>query len=149
MESSSASPSLLRVVLDTNVLVSGLLYGGLPKRVLRLALEGRFVAVTSRALQAELLRIFVRKFGLSQSEAAEAMASIRESFAWARPRTVLNLCRDAADNRVLECAVYGRAEVIVTGDRDLLSMRPLEGLEIRRRGNFLIAWMASWSDRRK
>ena len=57
MESSSASPSLLRVVLDTNVLVSGLLYGGLPKRVLRLALEGRFVAVTSRALQAELLRI--------------------------------------------------------------------------------------------
>ena len=77
------------------------------------------------------------------------MASIRESFAWARPRTVLNLSRDAADNRVLECAVYGRAEVIVTGDRDLLSMRPLEGLEIRRRGNFLIAWMASWSDRRK
>ena len=81
-------------------------------------------------MQAELTRVLVKKFGLANSEAAELIAPLLEVFVKVHPRVVLNICRDEADNRVLECAVDGRADCIVTGDRDLLSLLPLEELLI-------------------
>ena len=131
----------MRVVADTNVLVSALIFpGGSPEAFYRLVLEGRVELVTSRPLLAELGRVLAEKFGWEPARAEEAVAQIVRLAAIVEPREAVSEIEvDPSDNRVLEAAAEGRADAIVSGDRHLLALGSWRGIEIQSPGAFVSA----------
>jgi putative PIN family toxin of toxin-antitoxin system len=121
----------MRVVADTNVLISALMFGGLPGRFLDLALGRRFTLLASKALLDELDEKLRGKFAVSESDALVIRAKLEGSAELADPDFQLNAVPDDPDdNRVLECAVAGKADFIVSGDRHLLRIGSYEGIAI-------------------
>jgi putative PIN family toxin of toxin-antitoxin system len=129
----------VRIVVDTNVLVSALIFpGGPPEAVYRLALERRIVLVTSRTLLAELGRVLTTKFGWDAGRSEEAVRQLVRVAEIADPQQpVAEIEADPADNRVLEAAAEGRAEAIVSGDRHLLALTSWRGIRIESPAGFL------------
>lgn len=129
----------MKVVLDTNVLISAFLFpGGTPEAVYRLALEGRVELVTSRPLLAELGRVLSAKFGWEDGVVEEAVAQVARIGTVVEPREAVAVVgNDPADDRVLEAAATVGAEVIVSGDRHLLRLRAWRGIEVMDPAAFL------------
>lgn len=129
----------MRVVLDTNVLVSALVFpGGPPEAVYRMAIEKRFELVTSPPLLAELGRVLTEKFGRDLPAAREAVGGVSSVGTIVRPsRRLAVVDADPDDNRVLEAAVTGKADVIVSGDRHLRALGAWEGIRILDPSSFL------------
>lgn len=122
----------MKVVLDTNILISAFVFpGGPPEDVFRAALEGRIELVTSPPLLAEFGRVLSSKFGWEPSVAEEAVAQVARIGTVVRPEeTLAEIAEDPDDDRVLEAALEGRAEVIVSGDRHLLRLRTWRGIKV-------------------
>jgi putative PIN family toxin of toxin-antitoxin system len=135
-----------RVVLDTNIYVSALRYGGKPKQVLDLALNGSLRLLISAPLKLELERVLRDKFDITARKIAESAELLWSDAEWIVPAYHLNLCLDESDNRVLECALEGKAGYIVTGDRHLLNLQPLEGLAILSPDAFLARFNAAGAE---
>ncbi len=124
---------MIRAVIDTNITVSGLLFGGLPLKIIHAALARRFEWVTSPVLINELERVLrSEKFALSDHEIQVLTTPIFGVAEIIVPEKTINaITRCPADNRVLECAIEGRCSVIVSGDRrDLLSLKRYHHVEI-------------------
>jgi putative PIN family toxin of toxin-antitoxin system len=122
---------MIRVVADTNVFLSALLFGGLPGIFLDLALGGSFLLVTSPILLDELDEKLRLKFKLSATDAALIRAKLESSSEQVRPSISLSVIQDDPDDdRVLECARTGRADYIVSGDRHLLRLGTYDGTSI-------------------
>ncbi|MFP4395164.1 MAG: putative toxin-antitoxin system toxin component, PIN family [Anaerolineales bacterium] len=122
--------TLRRVVLDTSVLVSGLL-GGSSVPVLRRWRRGEFELVVSPEIYAEYEAVLTRpKFGLPTSLVRELLAFIRVQAHWVEPDIHLNIVRDTSDDKFLEAAVSGEAGIIVSSDRDLLDLGEVRGISI-------------------
>jgi uncharacterized protein len=122
----------VRVVLDTNVLVSAFLFpGGRPEAAYRLVLEGAVQLVTSRPLLAEFGDVLQRKFEWEADLAEAAVAQLIRIAEIVEPEERLAVVSaDPSDDRVLEAAVAGRATVIVSGDRHLLGLGVWAGIPI-------------------
>jgi putative PIN family toxin of toxin-antitoxin system len=123
----------LRVVADTNVLVSALIFpGGPPEAFYRLALEGRVNLVTSRPLLTELGRVLTQKFGWEPELAEPAVGQLIRLAEVVDPdEAISDIEADPADNRVLEAAAAGNAAVIVSGDQHLLELGSWRGVPIQ------------------
>ena len=123
---------MLKVVLDTNVLLSAILFGGKPRQILEAAFEGSIQIYVSQAMINELEGVLHRpKFGLnsqiSQSIASE-IAAIAE---WIEPtRHYAIIQEDPADNDILDCAIEASADYLVTGDNHLLKLVECNGVQI-------------------
>lgn len=129
---------MTRVVLDTNVLLSAVIFGGKPEQIISLARAGRIELFTSPAILAELAGVLISKFQFSPEMAAEAVGEIGGVATLVRPRRKVNTIReDDADNRVLECALAAKTDYIVSGDRHLLGMRCYKGIAILTPTEFL------------
>lgn len=111
-----------RVVFDTNVLVSALMYGGVPDALLEWAEIKVIVAITSPALLAELADVFTRKFRLIASDIEFLQETIYRTFLIVHTHQTISLLKDDPDNRVLETAISGGAQWIITGDREMLKL---------------------------
>jgi putative PIN family toxin of toxin-antitoxin system len=124
----------LRAVLDTNILVSALVFpGGVPESVYRLALDGRLSLVTSPALLAELGRVLSDKFDWEPDRTEEAVSQVARLADVVRPEaTVHAVSADPSDDRLMEAAAAGGADVIVSGDHHLLELRTWRGIEVVR-----------------
>ena len=110
-----------RIVADTNIYVSAVMFGGLPGAVLDLGLLRAFTLIISPPLLDELEDKLRVKFGVSTGDAAAIRAKLENAAEVVDPNLVLDVVKDDPDdNRVLECAVAGRADYIVSGDRHLL-----------------------------
>ena len=121
----------MRVVADTNVFISALMFGGLPGRFLNLALERRFTLVISTALLDELDEKLRGKFAVSEGDAHAIRAKLEDNATAVHPDFELNVVSDDPDdNRVLECAFAGKASFIVSGDRHLLRIESCEEIAI-------------------
>jgi uncharacterized protein len=121
----------VRVVFDTNIYVSAFaIAGGQAEAALLKALAGEAQLVVSRAIIHELLDVLARKFGRDPEELAHIAVFLAELADVVRPRRKLGVLRDDADNRILECALAGRADVIVTGDRAMLELGEYQGVRI-------------------
>lgn len=130
----------MRVVIDTNVLISAIFWTGKPKQLLNQVRLGRLTFLTSEILLAELRAILTREdkpFRLSAEEAEQVVAAMRDLAEIVQPQQRLSICQDEDDNRVLECAVAGRAEWIITGDRHLLDLKSFRGISIVTVADFL------------
>ena len=122
----------MRVVCDTNVLVSGVLFGGPAREILRRASRGLITNLVSPAILQELEEVLRRrKFGLTDEAASEILQLMRDSFETIHPRARIEaVAADPADNRIVEAAVAGSAEFIVSGDRHLLSLGEWDGIPV-------------------
>ena len=108
---------MVKVVVDTNVLVSATLFGGNPEKILDLAEEGKIEILISEKILEEFTEVLQEKFGFSLSMAELAASGIREISSLITPTQRLTVIKEKeADNRVLECAVEGKAQYIVSGD---------------------------------
>ena len=121
----------MRVVLDSNIYVSALtLPGGTADIALGAILSGRATALLSEPLLGEILRVLGHKFSMDREELARTALFLGELTEPVAPRRRLAVLADDPDNRVLECAVAGHADVIVTGDRAMLKLRRYEAIEV-------------------
>jgi putative PIN family toxin of toxin-antitoxin system len=128
----------LRVVLDTNILISAFVFpGGLPETVYRAALDRRITLVTSPPLLAEFGRVLTEKFAWDPSLAQDAVSQVARIGIVGRPtKRVRVVLEDPADDRVLEAAL-GQADVIVSGDRHLLKLKTWNDIPIENAAQFL------------
>ncbi len=121
----------MKVVFDTNILVSGLVFpGGRGEAALRRIIEEQDQLVISKPILNELLGILARKFSRDAEELAHVAVFLSGLAVSVRPRRKLQVVKDEPDNRILECALAGHAEAIVTGDHVLLSLREYRGVRI-------------------
>jgi uncharacterized protein len=120
----------VRVLLDTNVVVSAILFGGVPRQLFEGVLTGDLDLVTSPPLLAELEAVFTRKFGFPSTMAASIRAELESLSDVVEPTPLKKVLRDAADDVVLATAVVGAAAVIVTGDKELLALESYEDVSI-------------------
>jgi putative PIN family toxin of toxin-antitoxin system len=121
----------VRVVLDTNVLVSAILFGGIPRQLLEAALTGDLDLVTSQPLLAELETVLTHKFEFASSMAASIRAEFEALSEVVEPVAIKHVTRMAADDFVLATAVAGAAEVITSGDKELLGLGSYERIPIQ------------------
>jgi putative PIN family toxin of toxin-antitoxin system len=128
----------MRIVVDTNVIVSALVFGGLPRKVLELAAEGVCAIYFSALIQAEVERILEEKFGWSRKEIG---ARCRLVWSWGTrvlPEASLTVITDDPDDdRILECAVAAHAQAIISGDRHLLRLDSFQSIPIQTPRQFL------------
>jgi uncharacterized protein len=129
----------VKVVLDTNVLVSALVFpGGVPEQVNRLAIEGGITLIASPPLLAELGRVLAEKFGWQDDYVRAALAQIVRIGEIVEPvDRVSVIVDDPDDDRVLEAAQTAGAGFIVSGDRHLLSLRRWGEIAILSTAEFL------------
>ena len=121
----------MRVVFDTNVLVSALVFpGGRGEAALQRIIEEHDELVLSKPILDELLGILARKFSRDAEELARVAVFISTVAAFVNPRRRLRVVKDEPDNRVLECALTGRAQAIVTGDHALLALHNFRGVQL-------------------
>jgi len=95
-------------------------------------IDGTHDLVTSPSLLAELARTLHRVLGMDDQRVREVIDLLIRISDIVEPVDTLRVCRDPADDRVLECAVAGCADLIVTGDEDLLCLREYGGIRIVR-----------------
>ncbi len=117
------------VVADTSVYVSALVFGGVPQAALVKALTAPCRVAVSPELKAELVETLERKFDWPSSRVAHACAYLWREAIWCEPAAV-HASRDPDDDHVLGCAIAASAKVLVTGDKDLLSLHPFKGIAI-------------------
>ena len=122
----------MRVVIDTNVFVSSF-FGGLPRRIIRLWERGEITWCVSADILNEYTAVLLRLGLTGEEELAELLrlfAGGRSSLFVAKPPTLHVVERDRADDKFIECAVALKADVIVSGDKDLLSVGHHAGIDI-------------------
>ncbi len=131
----------MRVVLDTNVIVSGLNFPGNERRALELGLRGRFQLVLSAFILEETAGVLSRKLGWAEERVAYALKTIEDAaLVIEPPRLAEVIAGSRADNRILECAAAASAEYLVTGDRrHLLPLGEHRGSRIVNAPRFLSA----------
>lgn len=128
------------VVVDTNVFVAALLHGTTPRRVYDAVLHGQVTLIFSQDTLAEVIDVLTRpalRALTSQVEVAEFLALIQRDALIVRPTRHVHACRDPKDNILLDCAIAGRVDCLVTGDLDLLVLHPFRGIRILRPRDFL------------
>ena len=121
----------MKVVFDTNILVSALVFpGGRGEAALHRILEEKDELVLSKPILDELLGVLSRKFARDAEELSHAALFLSSVGITVKPGRRLRIVKDEPDNRILECAVAGNAHVIVTGDRALLALREYRNVRI-------------------
>ena len=133
----------MRAVIDTNILVRALIMPlGTVGPVLQLLRTGDYTLLYSHSLLDELVDVLNRprigrKYGLDQDDIKTVLALILLRGEAVIPTRSIIACRDPKDNKFLEVAVAGQADVLVTGDEDPLVLHPFEGIPIVSPADFL------------
>ena len=129
----------MKVVLDTNVIVSGLNFPGNERLVLEMALRGRFDLCLSHFILEEVAGVLARKFGWSEEQSSQALRMLRDASVIIELQKLPQVIEgNHADNRILACAVEASADYLVSGDRrHLLPLEEHLGVRILNAPNFL------------
>jgi putative PIN family toxin of toxin-antitoxin system len=129
----------VRIVCDTNVLVSAIVFGGRPREVLETVIAGRTQGFLSAALEQEFREVLIRpKFGLSQRHVHHICQALRDLLQTVYPKEKISAIKeDPADNAVLACALAAGADCIISGDAHLLKLGRFRNIRILRPSEFL------------
>jgi len=128
----------VRVVFDTNIFISAFaIPGGHAEEVYLHAVRGTFELFTSVSILTETTNTLRTKFEWSDDKVQRVLRSISKSATVLKTRPHLHILKDEPDNRILECALLATADIIVTGDRHLLSLTRHRGISIVGLADFL------------
>ncbi len=121
----------MRVVFDTNIFISAFVFpAGQAEQAILKVLEGKDKLLISKDITDEVLSVLARKFDRNSEALAHTAVFLSEIAEMVKPSVKIKVLKDAADNRILECAVSGRADLIVTGDKEMLHLKQYEGIKI-------------------
>jgi putative PIN family toxin of toxin-antitoxin system len=132
----------IKAVLDSNVAVSALLFGGTPRRVTDLISLKKFRPVMSEEMMTELRRIIYKKFAYANQD-LQIYERLLERYAlWVTMGTqTVTICRDPDDDKFIETALIAGCQYIISGDNDLLAIGTYKTIKILTPAEFL-KWMA-------
>ena len=122
----------MKLVLDTNIYISSFFWGGNPRRVMTRIIDGKDALYVSDEILYEVFSVMKRpKFNVNHRQIIHFINSIKD-IAHRVPilGTVQNVCRDSDDDKILECAVLGNVDFIISGDNDLLSLKEFQEIPI-------------------
>lgn len=121
----------MRVVIDTNIIVSAYL-GGTLEMILRAVKAGTFTLVTSEAIVSEYLKVLARpKFRIERDEYDDFAALLVRKAEFVHPlETITAIEADPTDNKFLEAAITAQADAVVSGDRHLLDLHTFRDIRI-------------------
>jgi len=126
----------VRIVADTNVLISGLLWTGTPHQIIKLAEDKHIILFSSLSIIEETSKVLAREkftarieqLNTTREELIEALLSIVEIVHPTEP--VKAVSEDPEDDKILECAVAAQANYVVSGDPHLLRLKKFRGTKI-------------------
>lgn len=127
-----------RVVLDTNILISAILFGGKPRDVLSYIIKKEITGVASPVLLAELREVLIKKFKYPPRNLGFIEKKVRDNFIVVNPAIEIHVLKDEDDNRILEAAVTGDCQYIITGDKGFLIKKKYKKIHILTPHQFLV-----------
>ena len=114
----------MRVVFDTNIFISALIFpGGQAEKAILKVIEGKDTLILSREIIKEVLSVLSRKFSKDREAISRVAVNLSEMGELVEPSEKTDILEDRADNRILECAAAGNADIIVTGDKAMLKLK--------------------------
>ncbi len=128
---------MIRVVVDTNIIISSIFWRGKPYKVIRRGIIGDYQLVTSLEILDEVVDKLRNKFQFPE-EKIEDLINILFTYSHIVETTSkFDVVRDKKDNKIIECAFDSKASYIVTGDPDLLILKEFRGIKIVKARKFL------------
>ena len=133
------SKSKPKVVIDTNVFVSGLTFKGNPREVLDLIWRGDIEACISSFILKELEETLKKDFSWDRDQIKHTIEKIKAKTFLIQPKNKVSVIKENDDdNRILECAIEGRVQFLISGDRKhLLPLEEYQGIKILSPAEFL------------
>ncbi len=129
---------MLTVCIDANVYISAIGFGGKPALVIKSALARKFHLITSSMILHEVKRNLIKKLEFSEVEVDELLDEIMRVSTIYEPSGKFKFIDHVQDNLVIETAILGGANVLVTGDKkDLLPLKSINGIIIESPSAFL------------
>lgn len=127
----TASIASTRVVIDSNVWISALVFGGQPRKVFERIIQQGQLIICSEAIVTEIRRVLSRKFPDFVHDFELLLIALERVIITIPLGSItIAVCRDVDDNKILETAVLGDAEVIISGDNDLLILEHYQSIAI-------------------
>jgi len=121
----------VRVVFDTNIYISALVIpGSQAEAAIFKIIEGTDTLIISREIIDEVLSVLAVKFSRDKDELPRVAVNLADLAELIKPDERINILKDKPDNRILECAVSGDADIIVTGDKEMLKLQEYKGVRI-------------------
>lgn len=130
---------MIKVVIDSNIYISGILFSGNPRIILDLAIKGKIQVYISPDILSELKDVLSKKkFSFSPNIIQSIIGEIESITTLIVPLKKHNIVtRDIDDNIIVDCAIESNAEFIITGDNDLLSLKEFKNVKIIKPVDFL------------
>jgi putative PIN family toxin of toxin-antitoxin system len=130
----------MRIVLDANVVISGIFWGGPPQQILRRWIEGKLTLVLSAPILAEYQDVLRRMTTGDQGGDIFAKWNhyLTELGEFVEPLPVAVVCRDVGDQKYLEAAAGGRVQALISGDKDLAVLKVIDRIPILTPRAFLL-----------
>lgn len=123
--------SRIKIVIDSNVYISAILFGGKPEKIVELARLDIVEAFVTVPILEEVLRVLQYKFGWNKGMLGEAAATMPEAAMLIEPTEKISVIqKDRADDKILEAAVASGADFIISGDSHLLELKRFRSIKI-------------------
>lgn len=121
----------MRIVVDTNVIISGVFFGGAPGEVLKAIVSNKVTACASKQIVEEYIEIVNEMISRKQGKLnSDILLMLIESLEMIKPKIHVKISRDPDDDKFIECAKDADALYIVSGDKDLLVIKQYENIKI-------------------
>lgn len=129
----------ISVVLDSNIIVSSIIFGGKPRDIFLLAIEGKIKPFISPFIIFEVKEVLRNKFDFEEKKLEQTEGILKESFAVIAPKKSLNTIKqNVPDNKILACALESKADYLVTGDKKhILPLKKIKNTKIVTAEDFL------------
>jgi putative PIN family toxin of toxin-antitoxin system len=133
----------MKIVVDTNVLISGVFFGGFPRKILSLIVGEQLTAVATAEIVDEYEEIVREMIRRKQGNLnSNLLTPLIKAFEIIEPVTKVELSRYPDDDKFLGCAKDARALYIVSGDKDLLVLKKFENIQILTAKEFCERYLA-------
>lgn len=128
---------MIRVLPDTNILISSVFWRGNPYEVVRRGILGEYQLVISAEILDEVVDKLRNKFHFPEENIQKLIDILMTYCHIVEVTSKFDVVRDKKDNKIVECAFDGKADYIVTGDPDLLDLKEFKGIKIVKAKEFL------------
>lgn len=130
---------MIKVVFDTNILISSIFWSGIPRRIVDMAVAGRIQSLSCSEILREVESVLIKKFpDIPYRRVRDILRDVLSySHLVITEKLTIPELRDLKDIAVMACAVSAGADYLVTGDKDLLSLKEFRGIKIYDAKSFL------------